>query len=175
MKKLFLVSAAAGALLLGGCAADQPAVAPEPEPIQLVDASVPGVRISYASEQVATATKVMNARIIRKDAVPKLAFELVNFTRASIPVEYKVQWVDVDGAPLQSTAAWQQTTVSGMEAKPVVSIGKSTSAATAYVTVRFPTSVEIYVPTPDPVEKMRIERQVIDEYNARLAAGEVPM
>lgn len=79
---------------------------------------MPGVRISYASEQVATATKVMNARIIRKDAFPKLAFELVNFTRASIPVEYKVQWVDVDGAPLQSTAAWQQTTVSGMEAKP---------------------------------------------------------
>lgn len=60
-----------------------------------------------------------------------------------------------------------------MEAKAIVSLGKSVDAAAATVTIRFPQNVEIYVPTPDPVEQMRIERQVIDEYNARLASGQL--
>lgn len=177
MKKILCASAIAGAMLLAGCANQQviPAAQPEPEPIQLVDTSVPGVRVSYADEQVATAMKVMNARIVRKDVLPKLAFELVNFTQVSFPIEYKVQWSDSDGAPLQSSAAWLQTTLSGMEAKPIVSLGKATNAATANITIRFPSNVQIYVPTPDPVEKMRIEKQVIDEYNARLAAGELKL
>ncbi len=175
MKKVLTISALSVALL-AGCAANQPvAPQPEPEPIQLVDTSYQNVRISYANEQVATAMKVLNARIVRKGALPKLTFQLVNFSQAKYPIEYKVQWVDEDGMPLMSTAPWLQTTLTGMEAKPIGSIGKSVNAKAAHITIRFPTNVEIYVPTPDPVEKMRIERQVIDEYNARLAAGELKL
>lgn len=175
MKKILTVTATLGTMLLAGCATNEPAPQPAPEPVQLVDNSVPNIRITYANEQVATTVKTLNAHIIKKGALPKLVFQIVNFTQAKFPIEYKVQWLDEDGAPLQSTAPWLQTTLSGMEAKPVVSLGKSVDAHAAQITIRFPQNVEIYVPTPDPVEKMRIERQVIDEYNARLAAGELKM
>lgn len=161
--------------MLAGCATDQPAPQPAPEPVQLVDNSVPGVNITYADEQVATTVKVMTPRITRNGRFPKLVFQLVNFSQVKLPIEYKVQWVDADGAPLQSSAPWLQTTLSGTEAKPLVSLGKAADAAACHVTVRFPTNVEIYVPTPDPVEQMRIERQVIDEYNSRLASGQLQM
>lgn len=175
MMKRFLpiAAAASAALIMAGCASTQPPQEPLPEPIQLVDTSVPNLRVTYADEQVAQCVKVMTARVVKKGQFPKVAFQLVNFTQAKFPIEYKIQWVDEDGAPLQSTAPWLQTTLSGSEAKPISSLGKSVEAFAALVTIRFPTSVEIYVPTPDPVEQMRIERQVIDDYNARLAAGQV--
>lgn len=177
MKKILTVTAALGTMMLAGCATNTPAPAPQPapEPVQLVDTSIANIRITYANEQVATAVKALNARIKKDGTFPKLVFQMVNFTQAKFPIEYKVQWLDADGAPLQSTAPWLQTTLTGMEAKPVVSLGKSDEAHSAQITIRFPQNVEIYVPTPDPVEKMRIERQVIDEYNARLAAGELKM
>lgn len=175
MKKTTLVAAVAAALL-AGCATQEPPVAqPEPKPIELVDTSVSNVRITYANEQVAMAMKAMNVRMIKDGTFPKLVFQLVNFTQAKFPVEYKVQWLDRDGAPLQSTAPWLQTTLTGMEAKPLVSLGKSVDAQSAQVTIRFPQNVEIYVPTPDPAEQLRIERQVIDDYNARLASGELKL
>ena len=174
MKKILAIGAAA-AMMLAGCATNQPAKSqqPAPEPVKLVDTSVPNVRISYSDEQVATALKAMNVRLVKDGRFPKLAFQLVNFTQAKFPIEYKIQWLDIDGAPLQSTAPWLQTTITGMEAKAIVSLGKSVDAAAATVTIRFPQNVEIYVPTPDPVEQMRIGRQVIDEYNARLASGQL--
>ncbi len=179
MKKILTVTATVGVLMLAGCATNEPAPTPtpqpEPAPIQLVDTSVKNVRITYADEQVATAIKAMNARITKKDAFPKLVFQLVNLTQTKLPIEYKIQWLDQDGAPLQSSAAWLQATLTGMEVKPIVSLGKSVDAQSAQVTVRFPQNVEIYVPTPDPVEQMQIERQVIDDYNARLSAGELKM
>ena len=170
MKKLAYLATAAVALSLMGCATDEPAqmqTAPEPAPVELIDTSVPNVRIAYENEKVATALKVVNVRMTKNGVFPKLVFQLLNYTKTKFPVEYKVQWLDMDGAPLQSTAAWQQTTVAAQEAKPVVSMGR------AQITIRFPNNVEIYVPTPDPVEKMRIEREVIDEYNARLSRGEL--
>lgn len=176
MKKLAYLATAAVALSLVGCATDEPAqiqTAPEPAPVELIDTSVPNVRIAYENEKVATALKVVNVRMTKNGEFPKLVFQLLNYTKTKFPVEYKVQWLDMDGAPLQSTAAWQQTTVAAQEAKPVVSMGRATNAVSAQITIRFPNNVEIFVPTPDPAEKMRIEREVIDEYNARLSRGEL--
>ena len=179
MNVKLLVSALAGTLILTGCANRQPVQAPEPvpevEPVKLVESPLPNVRVTYADERAAGAVKVLNVRCAKTQRFPKLTFELVNVTQVKLPVEYKVQWVDADGAPLQSTAAWQQAVLSGSEAKPVVSIGRAQEAAAAYLTVRFPVNVELYVPTPDPVEKAKIERQVIDDYNARLSSGQLKL
>ena len=102
MKKILAIGAAA-AMMLAGCASNQPAEpqqpAPEPEPIQLIDTSVANVRITYSDEQVASALKAMNVRLVKEGKFPKLVFQLVNFTQAKLPVEYKVQWLDGDGAP----------------------------------------------------------------------------
>lgn len=176
MKKRIYLTVAVSALALAGCATDEPVQVqnePAAAPIELIDTSVPNVRIAYENEKVVTALKVVNVRMTKTGAFPKLVFQVLNYTKTKFPVEYKVQWLDMDGAPLQSTAAWQQTTVAAQEAKPLVSMGRATNAVSAQITVRFPTNVEIYVPTPDPVEKMRIEREVIDDYNARLSRGEL--
>lgn len=172
MKKVLVLAAAVSAVLLSGCATEQPAVVQE-EPVQLVDRSVPNVTFTYATESIARGVKALNARIVQSGQFPKLTFELVNFTQAPYPIEYRIQWMDADGAPVLTTAPWLQTNLSGMEVKPIASLGKQVNAKAAIVTFRFPTSVEIYVPTPDPVEQMRIERQVIDDYNARLASGQL--
>ena len=83
MKKILAIGAAA-AMMLAGCATNQPAQSqqPAPEPVKLVDTSVPNVRISYSDEQVATALKAMNVRLVKDGRFPKLAFQLVNFTQA---------------------------------------------------------------------------------------------
>lgn len=177
MKKSVPLLIALSAALLAGCATDQPLQnEPVPEvkaPVQLVDRSVPNVEITYSSEPVAVVMKVMNVRLTKLGVFPKLVFHAVNFTQTKFPIEYKVQWLDADGAPLPTSAPWLQTTLSGMEAKPLSAIGKSVDAKAVKLTVRFPSNVEIYVPTPDPMEKMRIERQVIDDYNARLSSGKM--
>lgn len=177
MKKSVPLLIALSVASLAGCATDQPLQnEPVPEvkaPVQLVDRSVPNVEITYSSEPVAVAMKVMNVRLTKSGVFPKLVFHAVNFTQTKFPIEYKVQWLDADGAPLPTSAPWLQTTLSGMEAKPLSAIGKSVDAKAVKLTVRFPSNVEIYVPTPDPMEKMRIERQVIDDYNARLSSGKM--
>lgn len=175
MKKTWLVAALTAALV-SGCATNQSAPSVpvvQPEPILLVDTSVSGITVNYETETVASTVKVMTQHIVRNGAFPKLVFQLVNVSQTRLPVEYKVQWIDKDGAPLLTSAPWLQATLSGPEAKPLVSIGKSADAASVAITVRFPQNVQIYVPKPDPVEQMAIERQVMQEYNARLAAGQI--
>jgi uncharacterized protein YcfL len=175
--KIVSLAAALTALLIAGCATNeqlpQELPMPAPAPVELVDTSVPNLKISYADENVARSVKVLNARVVKKGQFPRVAFEIVNFTQVKFPIEYKVQWCEADGTPLQSSAPWLQTTLSGTEAKPVGSMGKSVDAVFANVTIRFPTNVQIFVPTPDPVEQMRIEQQVVNDYNARLSSGQI--
>lgn len=166
----FALAAAAGALILSGCANQQPVQpVPEPEPVQLVDRSVAGVTVTYASESVANAVKVVGTRLNTADRFPKLTFALLNMTQTKFPVEYQIQWVDKDGAPLQSSSAWLQTTLTGSTGKPVVSMGRSADAASALITVRFPENVEIFVSTPDPVEQKKLEEEYIRNFYANQA------
>lgn len=172
MKKslYFALASAVSALILSGCANQQPVEPiPEPEPVKLVDRSVAGVTVTYANESVANAVKVVGARLNSTERFPKLTFALLNMTQTKFPVEYQIQWIDKDGAPLQSSSAWLQTTLTGSAGKPVVSMGRSADAVSALITVRFPENVEIFVPTPDPVEQKKLEEEYIRNFYATQA------
>ena len=163
-------------MMLTGCATNKSQSVEElavATPIQMIDTSVENITVTYATETVASTVKVMTQHIVKNGQFLKVVFQLVNVSQSKLPVEFKVQWLDRDGAPLTTTAPWLQTTVSGMEAKAAYSIGKSVDAVAASISVRFPENVQIYVATPDPVEQMKLEQQVVNEYNARLASGQI--
>ena len=157
MKKIFIASALS-ALLLAGCTTPPPAA--EPEPIQLEVAPCPGVTVTFADENVARGVAVMTARIAKQGTLPQLALTFKNISQIKFPIEYRVEWLDENGAPLMTSSAWQRITLTGSAMKSVSSIGKAQNAQTANVSVRFPIDVEIFVPEPDPVELMQVQQQM---------------
>ena len=167
MNKLFLI-AAASALILVGCA-QQPVSQPgTPEPVPVLSAEIaPGVSVHYDNELVARMVGVQNARINTSARLPKLTFQIRNFSSQRLPIEYQVEWRDADGAPLLVSNGWLQTHLSGNTEKAVQSTGKSVDAKTVAITVRVPNVTQFYSAEPDPVEMMRMQQQ----YNQQLLNG----
>lgn len=146
MKKTTLLMALS-ALIIGGCATTQPT---EPIPVVLDVTPAPGIEVNFADSNVANALVVLSGSITQVGTLPKLTLQLKNITQIKLPLEYQVVWLDKDGAPLTTSSAWQQLTMTGNAARALMSIGKSPEAKQCLVSIRFPVSVEIFVPAPDP-------------------------
>ena len=163
MKKLCL-ALACGALVLCGCQTPAPVSAPEPEPLLLSANVAPGVAVHYDHELVASALEVVRANINASGRLPKLTFQIRNKISQRYPIEYRIEWLDADGAPLMVSSAWQQVTLSGNAIRAVTSMGKSPDAKTVNIALRIPQPVEIFVPEPDPMEQMKMQ----EEYNRQM-------
>lgn len=156
MKKL-LLALFTSSLVLCACKTTVPAAPPEP---LLLSANVaPGVTAHYDNEIVAQALEVVRANINTSGRLPKLSFQIRNKISQRYPIEYRVEWLDSDGAPLLVSTAWQQVTLSGNSIRGIQSIGKSPDAKSVNISLRIPQPVEIFVPEPDPMEQMKMQQQ----------------
>lgn len=166
MKKLCL-TLLSGTLILCGCATNTPpaaAPAQAPEPLLLSANVAPGVAVHYESELVAQALQVVGANINTSNRLPKLSFQIRNKISQRYPIEYRIEWLDANGAPLIVSSAWQQVTLSGNAIRGIQSIGKSPEAKSVNIALRIPQPVEIFIPEPDPMEQMKMQQ----EYNRQL-------
>lgn len=166
MKK-FSIVLLSGAFILSGCSTmkEQLSASPaEVEPILLSANVAQGVSVHYESELVARALQVVNAKIDTKERLPKLSFQIRNLISQRYPIEYRIEWLDSNGAPLMISSAWQQVTLSGNAIRAVLSIGKSVDAKSVNIALRIPQPVEIFVPEADPMEQMKMQ----EEYNRQM-------
>lgn len=138
-------------LILCACSKEEPPV----QVISLEDRSHPQITIVYASEDVAHYVEIVDKNMDLSRNLPRSIIRVKNRSAASLPLEYQFVWLDDYGAPLLSRSAWQRTTLPQNGEKSFADMGKSPLAKTVTFYVRFPNDVEIWVPTPDPVEMMK--------------------
>lgn len=149
--KLKLVVMAIMTLILCACSKEEPPV----QVISLEDRSHPQITIVYASEDVAHYVEIVDKNMDLSRNLPRSIIRIKNRATASLPLEYQFVWLDGYGAPLLSRSAWQRTTLPQNGEKSFADMGKSPLAKTVTFYVRFPKDVEIWVPTPDPVDMMK--------------------
>ena len=124
------------------------------QPVQLEDHSHPQITVVYGSESEQACVRVERKTLDDSGKLPRCIIHLKNLTKVKLPVEYQFSWLDAYGAPLQSSSAWQRVTLAQNGEKSLVDMGKSPEARTVIFYLRFPTDVQIWVPTPDPVQVM---------------------
>lgn len=138
-------------LMLCACSKEEPPV----QTISLEDRSHPQITVVYASEDVAQCVEIADRNMDMSRNLPRCIIRVKNRAAASLPIEYQFVWLDSYGAPLLSRSAWQRTTLPQNGEKSFADMGKSPLAKTVTFYVRFPKDVEIWVPTPDPVDMMK--------------------
>lgn len=130
----------------------------QPQAVQLEDRSHPRITVVYGGEAEQACVRVERKTLDDSGNLPRCIIQLKNLTTSRLPIEYQFAWLDAYGAPLQSSSAWQRVTLAQNGEKSLVDMGKSPEASTVTFYLRFPTDVQIWVPTPDPVQMMEEQR-----------------
>lgn len=137
------------ALTLCACGKQEPQIQPV---VSLEDRSHPQITVIYGGEAERTCVRVESKAFDNSGNLPRCILRLKNLTKSQLPIEYQFSWLDAHGAPLLSSPAWQRATLGQNGEKSLVNLGKSPQASSVTFHLRFPTDVQIWVPSPDPAQ-----------------------
>jgi len=96
------------------------------------------VSVRYESERLAAQVAAEDAAVRSNGRFSQLQLSLVNTTGRSRTIEYKVDWLDIDGFEVGAVSAWHVMTLSGNARERIQSAGQSSEAVSAAVSIRTP-------------------------------------